>query len=141
MTSRSDSESSASPMVVDPLRSEKTIVTIFRTSWGGATGGSGVPQKPQRRNLAEFSSPHEGHVTMGRVYAGFAGVFYAARRASRRRGVALGRPRWRYVDQLQRVAARNSSRRGSDTGERLTLCATVGTPMRLRACLSVSAAS
>ena len=68
MTSRSDSESSASPIVVEPLRSEKTIVTVFRTSCGGAAGASGVPQNPQRRNLAGFSSPHEGHVTMRRVY-------------------------------------------------------------------------
>src|ERR671937_2451583 len=100
MTSRSDSESSASPIVVEPLRSEKTIVTVFRTSCGGATGASGVPQKPQRRKRSGFSSPQEGHVTMRRVYVGFAGVFYAARRASRRPAVALGRPRRRYVDRF-----------------------------------------
>src|SRR5205085_12172467 len=73
MTSRSDSESSASPIVVDPLRSEKTIVTVFRTSCGAATGASGVPQKPQRRNLAGFSSPHEGHIAIRRVYVGLHG--------------------------------------------------------------------
>jgi hypothetical protein len=32
ITSRSDSESSDSPRLVDPFRSEKTIVTVFRTS-------------------------------------------------------------------------------------------------------------
>src|SRR5947209_15004483 len=80
MTSRSDSESSASPRFVDPFRSEKTIVTVFRTSCGGATGASGVPQKPQRRNRSGFSSPHEGHVTMRRVYAGLRGFLSSSGR-------------------------------------------------------------
>src|ERR687887_1751534 len=92
MTSRSDSESSASPIVVEPLRSEKTIVTVFRTSCGGAAGASGVPQKPQRRKRSGFSSPQEGHIAIRRVYVGFAGIFYAARRASRRRALPSGDP-------------------------------------------------
>src|SRR5438105_11047407 len=69
MTSRSDSESSASPRFVEPLRSEKTIVTVLRTSCGATAGASGVPQKPQSRNRSGFSSPQDGQVTMRRVYA------------------------------------------------------------------------
>src|SRR6266480_1451783 len=62
MTSRTASESSFSPIAVDPLRSEKTIVTVFRTSCAGSSGASGVPQKPQRRNFAGFSSPQLGQI-------------------------------------------------------------------------------
>src|SRR5215207_8169709 len=63
MTSRSDSGSSASPRLVEPLRSEKTIVTVLRTSCGGRLGASAVPQNPHRRNLAGFSSPQFGQTT------------------------------------------------------------------------------
>src|SRR6187401_3021110 len=62
MTSRTASESSFSPIAVEPLRSENTIVTVFRTSCGGNSGASGVPQKPQRRNFAGFSSPQLGQI-------------------------------------------------------------------------------
>src|SRR5919197_3756523 len=115
MTSRSDSESSASPRFVEPLRSEKTIVTVFRTSCGGATGASGVPQKPQRRKRSGFSSPHDGQIAIRRVYAGLRGILSCGRgrgggrstssSASRRsaRAAAEGRPR-RASRSFQRAA-------------------------------------
>jgi hypothetical protein len=49
-----------------------------------------VPQKPQRRNLAGFSSPHEGHVTISRVYAGLRG--FLGRTPGRRRDLESTRP-------------------------------------------------
>ena len=60
MTSRSDSGSSRSPRSVEPLRSEKTMVTVLRISWTGAGGARGVPQNPHSRNRAGFSSPQLG---------------------------------------------------------------------------------
>ena len=53
-------------MAVDPFRSEKTIVTVLRISCGGAADASGVPQKPQRRNLSGFSSPQFGQMAINR---------------------------------------------------------------------------
>src|SRR3954447_23697907 len=64
MVSRSDSESSCSPRFVDPLRSQKRIVTSFLTSCTGTAGASGVPQNPHRRNFAGFSSPQFGQSCM-----------------------------------------------------------------------------
>ena len=58
ITSRSDSESSCSPMLVDPLRSEKTIVTILRTSCAGAAASSAEPQAKQNFATSGFSVPH-----------------------------------------------------------------------------------
>src|SRR5919199_6442304 len=69
MISRSDSESSASPRLVEPFRSEKTIVTVLRTSCDGTAGASGVPQNPHRRKRSGFSSPQLGQVCTDRVYA------------------------------------------------------------------------
>ena len=63
-TSRSDSESSCSPRFVDPLRSEKTIETVFLTSWTGSEIARGVPQYPQSLNRSGFSSPQFVQTTM-----------------------------------------------------------------------------
>src|SRR4051812_2898719 len=68
MTSRSASESRVSPSAVEPFRSEKTIVTVFRTSAAAWAGARAVPQKPQRRNRSGFCSPQFGHVITPRVY-------------------------------------------------------------------------
>src|SRR5581483_4831337 len=69
ITSRSDSESSRSPRFVEPFRSEKTIVTVLRTSRAGSGAASGVPQNPHRRKRSGFSSPHAGQTAIVRVYA------------------------------------------------------------------------
>src|SRR5207249_2075508 len=70
MTSRSDSESRRSPRLVDPFRSEKTMVTVLRTSAGGTAVPRGVPQYPHRRNLSGFSSPQPGQTcTAGKCTA------------------------------------------------------------------------
>src|SRR3954454_757712 len=68
MTSRSASESRVSPSAVEPFRSEKTIVTVFRTSAAVEVGASVVPQKPHRRNRSGFCSPQFGQVITLRVY-------------------------------------------------------------------------
>ena len=68
MTSRTVSESIRSARLVEPLRSEKTIVTVFRTSRAGADGTSSAPQKPQSRNRSGFSSPQLGQTSMPRAY-------------------------------------------------------------------------
>jgi len=44
MTPRSASESSCSPSFVEAARSEKTIVTVLRTTAGGAGASRGAPQ-------------------------------------------------------------------------------------------------
>jgi hypothetical protein len=58
ITSRSDSESSFSPIAVDPLRSENTIETTFRTSWTGAALTSGDPHAKQNFATSGLSVPH-----------------------------------------------------------------------------------
>src|SRR5215203_1254924 len=68
MTSRSDSESRASPRFVEPFKSEKKIVTVFRVSCFGSSGASAVPQNPQRRNFGGFSSPQLGQICTNLVY-------------------------------------------------------------------------
>ena len=57
-----------SPRLVEPFRSEKTIVTVLRTSWAGSAAASGVPQKPHSRNRRGFSSPQLGQTATDRVY-------------------------------------------------------------------------
>ena len=52
MTSRSASESSASPRLVEPLRSEKTMVTTLRISWGAGASASCDPQARQNRAMS-----------------------------------------------------------------------------------------
>src|ERR1051326_1368998 len=69
-------------MAVDPLRSEKTIVTVFRVSGAGSCVARGVPQNPHRRNLSGFSSPQLGQICIETsvgpvpaiVYAGLLGL-------------------------------------------------------------------
>ena len=68
ITSRNASESRASPRLVDPLRSEKTIVTTFRVSWGAGASASCEPQARQNRATSGFSVPQLAHVFMRRVY-------------------------------------------------------------------------
>src|SRR5262249_47030003 len=68
MTSRTASESSFSPIAVEPFKSEQTIVTVFRTSCAGSWGASADPQNPQRRNLSGFSSPQFGQICTKQVY-------------------------------------------------------------------------
>src|SRR6266545_5542856 len=70
ITSRTASESSFSAIAVEPLRSEKTIVTVFRTSCGGSAGASAVPQNPHRRNFCGFSSPQFGQTIIRRTQLG-----------------------------------------------------------------------
>jgi hypothetical protein len=66
-----------------------------------------VPQNPHRRNRSGFSSPHDGHVTTGRVYDGDPLIYRVERRlrepllAPRDDGCAVAR--WRYVAQFHRA--------------------------------------
>src|SRR4051794_20042371 len=62
ITSRSDSGSMLSPRAVESFRSQKTTVTVLRTSGVGADGASGVPQKPHSLNRSGFSSPQSGQM-------------------------------------------------------------------------------
>ena len=66
-TSRSDSLSSCSPRVVEPLRSQKTMETVLRTSAVFVSGTSCVPQNPHSRKRSGFSSPQLGQICMGGV--------------------------------------------------------------------------
>jgi hypothetical protein len=47
-------------MAVEPLRSEKTMVTIFRNSWGGGASASGEPQARQNFATSGLSVAHFG---------------------------------------------------------------------------------
>ena len=65
ITSRSASESSCSPRLVEPLRSEKTIVTDLSVSWEGPAGSaatSATPHQPQNRNWSGTSPPQAEQV-------------------------------------------------------------------------------
>src|ERR671936_804411 len=95
---RSVSVSRRSASGVEPLRSEKTTVTIFRTSSGTTcVSPSGEPHIPQMRNRSGFSSPQLGQICTGRVYArplrGRAYVLAGRGLDQVRRG---GSPPWRY---------------------------------------------
>ena len=68
ITSRSASESRASPRLVEPFRSEKTIVTTFLVSCGGRASASCVPQARQKRAMSGFSTPQAAQTFMRRVY-------------------------------------------------------------------------
>ena len=61
------SGSSRSPSAVDPVTSQKTTVTVLRTSRGAATGVSAAPQLPQNRNPSGLSWPQAGHAGTPRV--------------------------------------------------------------------------
>src|SRR3954470_24899002 len=85
MVSRRDSESRRSPSAVEPFRSQKRIVTSFRTSCAGAAGASAVPQKPQRRKRGGFSSPQLGQICTEISVGGGLTVAKAAARPRRAR--------------------------------------------------------
>src|SRR5687767_9290511 len=70
MTLRSDSASSRSPRAVEPATSEKTTVTVFRTSRPvGVRAASGAAQARQNRAISGFSWPQVLQTAMLRVYA------------------------------------------------------------------------
>ena len=54
-------------MLVEPLRSEKTIVTTFRTSWTGAGSASGAPHARQNFAMSGLSVPHCAQTGIDRV--------------------------------------------------------------------------
>src|SRR6476646_9208080 len=60
MVARSASGSVASPSAVEPVRSQKTTVTVFRTSRRAGASVRGAAQLPQNLNPSGFSWPHEG---------------------------------------------------------------------------------
>jgi hypothetical protein len=61
MTRLDVSGSSRSPSAVEPLTSEKTIVTVFRVSREGAASTSAAPQLPQKRKPSGFFWPQFAH--------------------------------------------------------------------------------
>src|SRR5215213_1422879 len=83
MTCRSDSGSSRSPSAVEPVTSQKTTVTRFRTSWAAGAAASGAPQLPQNRNPAGLSRPQTAQICTS-------GESTARRRRRPRRARAAG---------------------------------------------------
>ena len=68
-TRRSDSGSSRSPNPVEPARSAKTTVTIFRTSWPAAPlSARGAPHDRQKRASSGFRCPHSPQTAMSKGY-------------------------------------------------------------------------
>jgi len=67
LTSRRDSESSFSPMAVEPLRSENTMVTVFRYSCTGDAAASADPHARQNLAMSGFSVPHCAQTGTSRV--------------------------------------------------------------------------
>ena len=61
MTLRSDSGSSCSPSSVEPVTSQNTIVTVFRTSAAAWERGKCSPQSEQNFAPAAFSAPQLEH--------------------------------------------------------------------------------
>ena len=61
MTRRTDSGSSASPIAVEPATSQKTTVTVLRTSCGVDCSVSGAAQSSQNFAPSRFSCPHASH--------------------------------------------------------------------------------
>ena len=72
MTPRTTSGSSRSPSSVDPTTSQKSTVTVFRTSRAGSAS-RGAPHELQNRAPAGFSRPHCVQMVTGRVYGVAAG--------------------------------------------------------------------
>ncbi len=66
MTFRRDSGSSCSPSCVDPVTSQKRIVTVFRTSSAGEDAGSAEPQFEQNLASAALAAPQVEHAVMRR---------------------------------------------------------------------------
>jgi hypothetical protein len=56
-----------SPIAVDPVRSQNSTVTTFRTS-RGAVAAKGAPQPGQNPNSGGLSRPHCEQTTTARVY-------------------------------------------------------------------------
>ena len=67
ITRRRDSESSRSPSAVDPVTSQKRIVTTLRSSRTSATA-SGAPQESQKRAPSRFSCPQAAQVVTRTAY-------------------------------------------------------------------------
>src|SRR5215471_9661457 len=115
MTSRSDSESSRSPRAVEPLRSQKRMVTSLRTSCGGAGGASSAPQKPQSRNFAGFASPHDEQMTLsGSAGCGSTGVSAVPQKPQTRNlsGLSSPQPPQICISTLYEAVPRVSMARG-----------------------------
>lgn len=55
-------------MAVDPLTSQKTTVTVFRTSRGVGAATSSAPQFPQNRKPSGFWCSQLGQIGTERVY-------------------------------------------------------------------------
>src|ERR687886_2125968 len=64
MTRRSDSGSSRSPSGVESTMSEKTTVTVFRTSCAEGACASGAAQAWQNRAPPGFACPQFGHAAI-----------------------------------------------------------------------------
>jgi len=60
------SGSSRSARAVEPVTSQNTTVTVFRTSdeAGAPASDRDAPQKGQNANSSELSRPQEAHVTI-----------------------------------------------------------------------------
>src|SRR2546423_2879761 len=71
MTCWSDSAASRSPSAVEPVRSTKTTVTVFRTVRAPPPPAStGAPHAEQKRASAPLSLPHLAQTAMPQVYDG-----------------------------------------------------------------------
>ena len=68
MTFRRDSGSSCSPSWVDPVTSQKRIVTVFRTSSAGEAAGSAEPQFEQNFASAALAAPQLEHAVIARYF-------------------------------------------------------------------------
>src|SRR2546427_4199524 len=62
MTKRIVSGSSRSPSEVEPVTSQKRMVTVVRISRGRWLSARDAPQESQNRAPSRFTLPHEGHV-------------------------------------------------------------------------------
>ena len=144
-TCRRASESSVSPRLVEPARSQNTTVTTFRRPWGAdVAGASAIPHAGQNRARSDASSPQLGHartpwslrrgvgfepmageqlrVTEGNARGGSLEVerdLLVGPRGAGRGGKARGRPRdlAHSRPRLSR-AGRGADDRGSRIGER-----------------------
>ena len=56
-----------SPSAVEPVTSQKSTVTTFRTSRGAAASASAAPHESQKRAPSRFSAPHCEQTNMVRV--------------------------------------------------------------------------
>ena len=56
-----------SPSAVEPMTSQKSTVTVFRTSRAEAAAASGSPQESQKRAPSRFSAPQLAQTITVRV--------------------------------------------------------------------------